>query len=123
MGWFDPPAIGIRKLVPDTALSDLSKVEVFARHTLDHQPKELSPYQLGIVLSSWVKAGEISQSISISAKASKKIQSIYESCIRTIGSDSSVAFSVLEELSEQDGTFGVPSSMYAQLKINSLMNL
>ena len=118
MGWFDSPAISVRKQVPDRFHSQFNTVESFALDTLGSQPNHLRPYQLGIVVALWVKAAEISGELSLPDRSSRRVQDVYASCVKSLRGDSYLAFKVLVALSEQGGTFSVPREIYEQLAAN-----
>lgn len=119
--FFDPPAVALRKMMPDPIKRSFDAVEGFARTSLIYSAPENQSYQIGIVLALWFKAGELQRKIGLSNRDSTKVQSIYESCVRTVGRASGQADLVLIELADQNGTFGVPSSLYRELYAKSLM--
>lgn len=47
MGWFDTPAMSIKKQVPERLHIQLNEVENFARRSLSYEPDHLLRYQLG----------------------------------------------------------------------------
>jgi hypothetical protein len=118
VGWFDPPAIALRKRLPPGALAGFNVTEEFALHHLGAELEQHRPYQLGIVLALWIKAGELVGEITLSHRDSRKVQAIYESCMKVLRGDSYTAFCVLAELAEQDHMFGMSANFYRQLSIN-----
>ena len=115
MGLFDPPAIALRKRLPSGALTGFNVTEEFALHHLYSEPAHRRPYQLGVVLALWIKAGERAGEIDLPDRDSRKVQAIYESCMRVLRGESCTAFSILIELAEQDHMFGVSPDLYRQL--------
>ena len=118
MGWFDPPAIVLRKRIPGAWLAGFNTAEEFALHQLHGEFEQHQPYQLGVVLALWIKAGEMSGKISLAPRDSRKVQSIYESCMRVLGAKSFESFCIIANMAEQDFTFGTPSEIYRQLSWN-----
>ncbi|MDO9414508.1 hypothetical protein [Pararhizobium sp.] len=118
MSWFDPPAITLRKRVPSSALSSFNNVEEFTLYSLQGSSQQLRPYQLGMVLALWIKAGEITGALNLSRGDSRKVQSVYVSCMKVLKKESLDAFLILTTLAEQEGTFGIPPEFYRQLSAN-----
>lgn len=117
MGLFDPPAITLRKRVPLDIVSDFNSVEELALNRLQFEPEEQKPYLLGIVLALWLKAGELSGAVRFAPGDSRKIQAVYDSCLRVLKSDSWTAFGILIELANADCTFGSPPELYEQIRM------
>lgn len=88
MGLFDPPAIALRKRIPSDALNGFNVTEEFALHHLTGERAQHAPYQLGVVLALWIKAGELKNQIALSPGGSRKVQAVYESCMRVLREDS-----------------------------------
>src|SRR4051794_18888033 len=109
MGLFDPPAIALRKRIPPEALNGFNVAEEFALHHLWSAPEQHKPYQLGVALALWIKAGEMAQKLHLPDRDSRKVQSIYESCMKVLRGESYASFRILMELAAQDHTFGVPA--------------
>ena len=120
MAFFDPPAILLRKRVPEYALNGFNISEEFALHHLASARPQHKPYQLGIVLALWIKAGEMRNEITLSPRDSRKVQSVYESCMKVLREESYPSFHILAELADQDHTFGVPAEFYRKLSLNVL---
>lgn len=118
MGWFDPPAIALRKRIPATALSGFNSVEDFALFHLDHSQPQHKPYQLGVVLALWIKAGELNGAIQLGRGDSRKVQAIYVSSMNVLMQESLDCFHILTAIAEQGGTFGVPADFYRELAAN-----
>lgn len=118
MGWFDPPAIALRKRIPSNLLGGFNSVEEFAIHHLEGSLTQHKPYQLGVVLALWIKAGELSGTVSLSQGDSRKIQAIYVSCMNVLMKEALDSFLILTAIAEQGGTFGVPPDFYRELAAN-----
>lgn len=118
MGWFDPPAIALQKQLPTRLLSRFMTVREYAEYSLQSEKIQSQPYQLGVVLALWIKSGELDGGIALSRAESRKVQSIYESCMKVLRDDSLCAFLILASLSKQDATFGVPEEFFLQLAVN-----
>ncbi|QEH80846.1 hypothetical protein EIK56_23045 [Sphingomonas sp. C8-2] len=118
MGWFDPPAIAIRKILPEGLHVLLNPVEEFAQDLLRDEAPQHKPYQLGIVLALWVKAAVLTGEFGLPARSNAKVQRIYESSIKVLGRNASTAFLVTAHLAEQDGMYGTPAGFYYQLAEN-----
>jgi len=115
---FDPPAIALRKRIPPEALNGFNVAEEFALHHLWSASEQHKPYQLGVVLALWIKAGEMAGKLSLPHRDSRKVQSIYESCMRVLRGESYTSACILKDLAEQDHTFGVPPAFYEQTSFN-----
>ena len=120
MIWFDPPAIALRKRVPLDALSGFNVAEEYALYHLSSEPSQNKPYQVGVVLALWIKAGELTGEIAMSRRDSNKVQSIYESCMKVLRQESHIAFCILAELAEKEQMFEMPADFYRQLSLNVL---
>lgn len=119
MGWLNPPAITLRKLVPVSAHPTFNRVEEYAQHRLSSEPDHQRPYQLGIVLASWTKAGVLAGEITITPAGYNKVVAVEDSCCKVLRGDAFTAFHILVKLSEEGGTFGVPSEVYTRIAFNA----
>lgn len=119
MGLFDAPAIAIRKRIPLQNQPQFNAVEVFAQSHLRLERDRTRPYQLGIVLAVWTKAGIMAGEITVSIKDATKIQAISDSCVKVIGSDSYAAFRILALVAQEDGTFGVPVEIFERIAFDA----
>jgi len=112
----------LRKRTPSAAIGGFNMIEAFALSYLRTDDQHRA-YQLGIVLALWLKAGEITGNIELSRADSRKVQDVYESCMKILRRDThaaSAAFSILEDIAEQQQTFGIAPEFYRQLWINVL---
>jgi hypothetical protein len=120
MAWFDAPAVDLRKRVPFAALTGFNEVEVYALQHLSNELPQNKPYQLGIVLALWMKAGELTGKIKLSGRDSRKVQAIYESCVKILRDKSYTAFWILVALCDEQQMFGMPPDLYIQCSVNVL---
>lgn len=118
MLWFDSPAIGLRKLLPNNLLARFNDIEILAMRRIEGQPAEHKPYQLGVVLALWLKAAEAAGEAALPASDSRKVQSIYESCMKILRDKSLVSFQILTEMAAHNRTFGMPAEIYLQAAFN-----
>ena len=119
MGWFNSPAIMVRKLVPESSHPAFNAVEEFAQAHLRMEPDHQKPYQLGIVLAAWAKAGIMAGELAISPRNAAKIQAISDSSVKVLKSESFTAFHVLARLAEEDGIFGVPADVFTRISFDA----
>ena len=112
MGFFDAPAIAIRKRIPEADQPGFNAVEMFAQSDLLLERDQTRPYQLGIVLAAWTKAGIMAGEITMPLKDATKIQAVSDSCVKVIGGDAYAAFRILALIAEEDGIFGVPAEIF-----------
>jgi hypothetical protein len=120
MGLFDPPAIALRNRLPKELIAEFDTVDEFAYHTIQFEKEQHRPYQLGVVLALWIKAGDLTGDIELSRMDYDKVQAVYESCMKVLREDSYICFKILTDLANQGQTFGVSPEIYQQLGHNVL---
>ena len=118
MSLFDAPAIAVRKRVPEIGHSALNVVEEYTQQRMYNVAAHQKRYVLGIVLSIWAQWHGRFGTFKLSIKDMRKMQAIYESCLKILGSDAFDAFMILSDLHQQGHIPDVFPNLFPQLAEN-----